>query len=499
MALKHKPMQQRYYSVLALVLAGSASFAQTVLSAEAYDALKAQGLLPGGPIAILSPGSGDLPAAPWVPQRGSGGPCGCWIEPDGNYSLAMEPNDDLSTDTIALPFTFNLFGNAYDTLWINNNGNVSFNGPWWTYTAAGFPDSNYAMVAPFWGDVDTRDTTFFDADTTNDVPNGSVLFRLTDHALYVNWVEVGYFSRHGDKRNSFQLIITDGTDPVIPDGNNVSFCYKDMQWTTGDASQGVNGFGGVAATVGVNKGDGLDHAQVGRFAIDDDSYLGPYTESSGISWLDSTHFYLNTTGANLPPIFGSTFNCDTVIVQMTGGGDRQMGAGRKLYVLPGGPDQQVVCVSDAPSLPNFAPVNAGPDGFLEIPFVIETSEAEIGLHTITFTAYNPETPTLTSTYTLGVQVLAATMGGGDTADGPFTLAVRPNPANDQLTITIPAGAERGAVELVNADGRVIKTWSSGTFGGGRTVDVQDVAEGTYVIRLRTADRLISARFVKLAD
>lgn len=492
-------MHQRYAHIFALLLATSGLFAQTVLPTDAYEALKLQGQLPNGPITILGTESADLHVAPWAPQRGSGGPCGCWIEPDGNYSLAMAPNDDMSTDTIALPFTFNLFGNAYDTLWINNNGNVSFNGPWWTYTAAGFPDSNYVMVAPFWGDVDTRDTSFYDADTTNDVPNGSVLYRLTDHALYVNWVDVGYFSHHGDKRNSFQLIITDGTDPVIPDGNNVSFCYKDMQWTTGDASQGVNGFGGVAATVGVNQGNGVDHAQVGRFAIDDDSYVGPYTESSGINWLDSTHFYLNTAGANLPPIFGSTFNCDTVVVEMTGGGDHQMDGMHKLFVLPGGPGQQVVCVSDAPTLPNFTPVNAGPDGFLEIPFVIETSEAEIGLHTITFTAYNPETPTLTSTYTLGVQVLAATMGLGGAADGAMSLTVRPNPANDELTITLPAGSEGSAMELVNVDGRVVKTWPAGAFGGSRTLDVQDVAEGTYVLRLRTADHLISGRFVKLAN
>ncbi len=198
----------------------------------------------------------------------------------------------------------------------------------------------------------------------------------------------------------------------------MSFCYKDMQWTTGDASQGDMGFGGIAATVGVNEGDGVEHAQAGRFAVDDDSYVGPYTLSSGISWLDSTHFYLNTSGANLPPIFGSTFNCDTVVVQMSGGGDHQMEMVHKLYVLPGGPGQQVVCVSDAPTLPNFIPVNAGPAEFLEIPFVIETTEADLGMHTITFTAYDPATPSLTSTYTLEVQVLAATVGMENLRAGP---------------------------------------------------------------------------------
>ena len=38
----------------------------------------------------------------------------------------------------------------------------------------------------------------------------------------------------------------------------VIFLYADglIQWTTGDASQGMNGFGGIPAQVGFNAGDG---------------------------------------------------------------------------------------------------------------------------------------------------------------------------------------------------------------------------------------------------
>ena len=69
----------------------------------------------------------------------------------------------------------------------------------------------------------------------------------------------------GSTRYVVQLIITDGNDPIITPGNNVQFCYKDMQWTTGAASQGVNGFGGTPATVGVNRGNGVDYIQIGRY------------------------------------------------------------------------------------------------------------------------------------------------------------------------------------------------------------------------------------------
>ena len=203
-----------------------------------------------------------------------------------------------------------------------------------TYTANGFPDANFIMVAPFWADVDTRGE---DGEGLN---GGEVVYKVTDHALYVNWVDVGYFSMQTDLHNAFQMILTDGTDPAIPAGSNVSFCYQDMQWTTGMASGGSGGFDGTPATVGVNRGNGVDHAQIGRFSVNDASYLGPYMESSGIDWLDNTHFYLSTMGASVPPIFGSTFDCDTVVVQMPVGPEVRDGAIYHLTVLPGAPGSQ---------------------------------------------------------------------------------------------------------------------------------------------------------------
>jgi hypothetical protein len=163
----------------------------------------------------------------------------------------MQPNDDGSSVLISIPFTFNLYGQAFNAIYINNNGNITFNGPLFSFTPSTFPSTGNAIVAPFWADVDTRNG------------NGQVLYKITT-AVYINWVEVGYFSMHGDKINTFQLIITNSSDPVI-DGGNVAFCYQNMDWTTGDASDGVNGFGGEPATCGANKGDGLAYFLISRF------------------------------------------------------------------------------------------------------------------------------------------------------------------------------------------------------------------------------------------
>ena len=36
------------------------------------------------------------------------------------------PNDDISTTRLAIGFPLTFFGTSYDQLWINNNGNVTF-------------------------------------------------------------------------------------------------------------------------------------------------------------------------------------------------------------------------------------------------------------------------------------------------------------------------------------------------------------------------------------
>ena len=217
-------------------------------------------------------------------------------------------NDDASSIPINLPFSFNFYGTPYNTIYINNNGNISFNTPYSTFTANPFPDPSFNMIAPFWSDVDTRD---FMVPATSNV----VYFKTTPTAMIVKWESVGYFSQHFDKLNTFQLIITDGTDTLLPPGINVAFCYGDMNWTTGDASSGANGYGGVPATVGVNKGNGIDYFQVGSFDHPGTSFDGPYNGPDGIDWLDYQNMLFNVSDTgNIPPVIVNNNICDTIDV-----------------------------------------------------------------------------------------------------------------------------------------------------------------------------------------
>lgn len=210
----------------------------------------------------------------------------------------LERNDDdyaqAGIGMPAVPFNFNLYGTNYtgSDIYLNNNGNLSFGAGFTSFTSTGFPIAGFPMVAAFWADVDTR----------NDA-SGAAYYKYIDgngdssiDTLVMTWDNVGYFSNQADLTNTFQIAISDGTNPTMGLGNNVCFSYDDMQWTTGGASGGTGGFGGTAATVGVNAGNGTDFFQVGRFDQPGNAYDGPAGANDGVSFLDHTDICLNTTG-----------------------------------------------------------------------------------------------------------------------------------------------------------------------------------------------------------
>jgi PKD repeat protein len=237
--------------------------------------------------------------------------CNCWIQRDRawqvvpftNSSPPDYRNDDGSSPAINLISPFCFYGTYQRKVFINNNGNISFGTSYSAFRADSFPNTNFVMIAPFWSDVDTRG------------PNsGLVYYQLTNSHLIVQWDSVGYFNAQDDKLNAFQLIITDGQDPLLPSGYNVGFCYKDMQWTTGNASQGVGGFGGIPATVGVNEGNGINYIQMGRFDQPGSLYDGPGGNPDGVSFLDNQVFLFNTcvSNFNIAPVVSSLSVCDTI-------------------------------------------------------------------------------------------------------------------------------------------------------------------------------------------
>jgi hypothetical protein len=171
--------------------------------------------------------------------------------PDNFGTLALSRNDDGSSGEIPLgagfPNGLNFFGGTYQTAYINNNGNITFRGPVSTYTPMSFPISSQPMIAPWWADVDTR------GGGVGDLKN-NVYYAAVGNQFIVTWDYVGYYAAHADKLNAFQLILTDRSD-LAPGDFDVEYRYEQLQWTTGDASSGSGGLGGVPAQMGFDAGD----------------------------------------------------------------------------------------------------------------------------------------------------------------------------------------------------------------------------------------------------
>jgi hypothetical protein len=164
----------------------------------------------------------------------------------GTTELAR--NDDRSSATVPLGFTINFFGTNYTSLYVNNNGNVTFDAALASYTPFDLTSTTRVIVAPFFADVDTNGAA------SGVTSYGSTTFGGRP-AFCVNWPHVGYYAGRTDKLNSFQLLIVNRSD-IGPGDVDIIFNYDQIQWETGSAtsSGGVDGLGGHSARAGYSNG-----------------------------------------------------------------------------------------------------------------------------------------------------------------------------------------------------------------------------------------------------
>ncbi|XP_067318506.1 sushi, nidogen and EGF-like domain-containing protein 1 [Anolis sagrei] len=180
-------------------------------------------------------------------------------------------SDDGTSSKINIPVPFTFYGKKYNSLYVNNNGVVSFGVNVSQFTPDPFPlDGGSPFVAPYWGDV-------------NNLKGGDILWRQTQQpallsrctadinlyfpdipftttwALVATWDRVAYFGTASKKVNTFQaVLITNGELSFI------MLNYADIQWTTGVASGGnaKTGLGGTPAQAGFDSGDKINYYNI---------------------------------------------------------------------------------------------------------------------------------------------------------------------------------------------------------------------------------------------
>jgi hypothetical protein len=176
--------------------------------------------------------------------------------------------------TVPLGFSVNFFGTEYNSVYVNNNGNLTFDAPLSTFTPFGLESTNSVIIAPFFADVDTR--------VGNNVEFGTGT--LGGHKVFVaNWPSVGCFDENDSVTDDFQVILIDRSDRdtgALGDDFDIEFNYNSIQWDAGQASGGdancQNAADANSAAVGFSNGT----------STPGDSFELPGSQTSG-AFLDS--------------------------------------------------------------------------------------------------------------------------------------------------------------------------------------------------------------------
>uniref|UniRef100_A0A3B3DWK2 NIDO domain-containing protein n=1 Tax=Oryzias melastigma TaxID=30732 RepID=A0A3B3DWK2_ORYME len=145
--------------------------------------------------------------------------------PEGSFypisGTASSRSDDGSSPLIYLQRSFVYFGKTYNTIYVNHNGHLTFNSPYYSYIPQRFPlYGSMDIIAPFWTDLDNRQNGFV---LYNQYTNGSVLQQATqdinsyfpnlnfsaEWVFVATWYEVAYFGTTGTK-TTFQAVLISG-------------------------------------------------------------------------------------------------------------------------------------------------------------------------------------------------------------------------------------------------------------------------------------------------
>lgn len=166
-------------------------------------------------------------------------------------------NDDSSTSAIDITSVFgagglNFFGTNYTSLFVNNNGNITFGHSLSAYIAApiGGGGLSVPIIAAYWFDVDTRGGV--DTPSPGGTSTGSNLvyydLDTTNRIFTATWDDVGFYSGHIGNPNAFQIRLFD-----MGGGDfDIEFIYEHINQSASD----TNDSPGEAPRAGYAKGNG---------------------------------------------------------------------------------------------------------------------------------------------------------------------------------------------------------------------------------------------------
>lgn len=189
-----------------------------------------------------SPAVSGAPAATLYEVRDNtqeGGPTFNWVEisTTGANVATLENVDDVCAGPLVLPFAFPFYGEAYNVIYINANGMLTFRSGSSEYRNEGIPnraDPNL-FIAPFWDDIDSRCQT-----------NDGIFYQSFGTYVVFEWTNWDHYSCPQGASYTFEVILHQ-------DGR-VEMQYQVMNDPRGRSSASV-GLENQDGTLGVSYGD----------------------------------------------------------------------------------------------------------------------------------------------------------------------------------------------------------------------------------------------------
>ncbi|XP_060721114.1 alpha-tectorin-like isoform X2 [Tachysurus vachellii] len=138
--------------------------------------------------------------------------------PYGTGDIVNARIDDGSSSLIVLQQAFIYFGSSYNQVFVNNNGHLTFDQAWYSYTPYQFPvNGGRDIIAPFWTDIDNRGNGVI---SYHQFTSGSVLTQATQNinqyfpqlSFSATWVFVATWDRVAyypftNTETSFQVVL----------------------------------------------------------------------------------------------------------------------------------------------------------------------------------------------------------------------------------------------------------------------------------------------------
>jgi hypothetical protein len=210
------------------------------------------------------------------------------VDASGFYANTFGPSDDGSTRAVPLGFDINFNGHTQNAVFLNMNGNLTFDASQSEYRGFPLVNSPLEIIAPFFADVDTE--------------NGGQVFYGTGtvdgHAAWAaTWLNVAAFQtnqgsnshENSDEASTpldkFQVVLISRPDTGA--GNfDIEFNYGSIQWDSADytfeggpfpARIGFSNGTAIPSSPGINNSDTSDAVNSG------DTFGQAITHNSGLT------------------------------------------------------------------------------------------------------------------------------------------------------------------------------------------------------------------------